>query len=365
MDDTTPLLVRAVDADTHSLLVPRAPLSPSIRSVELQHGEMPPEQPPRFVMPRVDVFMVTGSVIPKVSVPALGMAVWAAVWATAFVHFGIKEVAIANQLIGILTVVMGLLLVFRTNTAYDRYWEGRRMWGTVITHIRNLARLISTSVQGPATTETFERKHGAVNLLLAFAVATKHHLRNERGIHYDDLRHLLVHVPEYARGATHPWVENLPLEIIRKITQFVQLAKRSDWADVPTTNAMQTAITGLVDCLSNLERIGSSPIPLAYSIHLKQTLNLYLLSLPFQLVSSMGWTTIPVVFVASFTLLGIESIGTEIENPFGYDPNDIKLDRLCRLLGADLREVVARMQSGQGDASQWLTPTETTIDLSR
>ncbi|KAH9249896.1 hypothetical protein BASA81_012387 [Batrachochytrium salamandrivorans] len=101
-----------------------------------------------------------------------------------------------------------------------------------------------TSVQGPETPQTSLQKHGAVNLLLAFAVATKHHLRNEEGVYFEDLHHLLVHIPEYAPGANHPTIVNLPLEIARQISVFVQYAKKSDWTDVPTTNAMQLQLLG-------------------------------------------------------------------------------------------------------------------------
>jgi putative membrane protein len=95
----------------------------------------------------------------------------------------------------------------------------------------------------------------------------------------------------------------------------------------------------MVDCLTNFERIRNSPVPIAYSIHLKQTLMVYLLTLPFQLLSTMGWVTIAVVFVASFTLLGIEAIGTEIENPFGYDENDLRLEVFCADLKTELEEI--------------------------
>ncbi|KAJ1344506.1 hypothetical protein BSLG_000030 [Batrachochytrium salamandrivorans] len=137
------------------------------------------------------------------------------------------------------------------------------------------------------------------------------------------------------------------------------MPKKSDWTDVPTTNAMQAAVAGLLDCLGTMERIGSSPIPMAYLIHLKQTLYLYLLSLPFQLVSTMGWTTVAVVGAASFTLLGIEAIGGEIENPFGYDPNDLKLDKFCRCIQSELREMLLRAPLAHDqDVPTWTRPVD-------
>ncbi|KAH6570411.1 hypothetical protein BASA60_007745 [Batrachochytrium salamandrivorans] len=210
------------------------PHSPAPASVMLQDAETPPPPPAHlFTFPRIELFSLQGSVIPTIFPMCAALTVWAALWSYIYMVQGIKQVSIPNQLIGILSVVMGLLLVFRTNTAYDRFWEGRRTWGTMMTHLRNLARLLTISVQGPETPQTSLQKHGAVNLLLAFAVATKHHLRNEEGVYFEDLHHLLVHIPEYAPGANHPTIVNLPLEIARQISVFVQYAKKSDWTDVP------------------------------------------------------------------------------------------------------------------------------------
>lgn len=117
---------------------------------------------------------------------------------------------------------------------------------------------------------------------------------------------------------------------------------------------MMIAISGLTDCLSNLERIRTSPIPFAYTIHLKQTLFLYLASLPFQLLSSMGWATIPILFIASFTLLGIESIGGEIENPFGYDENDLRQDDFIDTVRKELHQIMER--PSRIDLDAWATP---------
>ncbi|KAL2917813.1 hypothetical protein HK105_202686 [Polyrhizophydium stewartii] len=100
-------------------------------------------------------------------------------------------------------------------------------------------------------------------------------------------------------------------------------------------------------CPSNFERIRSCPIPQAYSIHLKQTLFLYMLALPFQLVGTMGWSTIPIVFIAAFTLQGIEAIAGEIENPFGYDENDLRAEAFC----AEIREELAQLVERRSEVS--------------
>jgi putative membrane protein len=84
-----------------------------------------------------------------------------------------------------------------------------------------------------------------------------------------------------------------------------------------------TALSNLVSCLTSFERILRTPIPLAYSVHLHHMTWLYLVALPYQIMEECGWWTLPVVGIATFSFIGILEIGWEIENPFGYDANDL------------------------------------------
>ncbi|KAH6570409.1 hypothetical protein BASA50_004134 [Batrachochytrium salamandrivorans] len=304
-----------------------------------------------------DLVRMDASVVPKIALPALALTLWSVFWTIAYISLNWKGVGVQNQLIGIISVVMGLLLVFRTNTAYDRFWEARRLWGILFSHTRNLTRFIW--VHCPVTEEhDVYNKYAVTNLILAYAVSVKHHLREESGHKFEDLHNLLIHLPDYRPGTFHPPVGNLPLEISRHISAYTVSCRKRDQADIPTFTAMTVAISGMVDCLSNFERIRNCPIPLAYSIHLKQTLFVYLLALPFQLVIGMGWATIPIVAVASFTLLGIEAIGGEIENPFGYDPNDLRVDQFCDEIRRELAYVMEHPT--KADPSQWDRPVSLT-----
>jgi len=95
-----------------------------------------------------------------------------------------------------------------------------------------------------------------------------------------------------------------------------------------------------VDVLCDFERILRTPIPLAYSVHLHHSIWIYILSIPYQIVGDLGWWTIPAVAIASFCLLGILAIGQEIENPFGYDPNDLPLDDFCDVMRREIEVIV-------------------------
>jgi putative membrane protein len=105
---------------------------------------------------------------------------------------------------------VSLLLVFRTNTAYDRYWEARKLWAVLFTHTRSLARKFLVDIKDFVENEAGVTKKGAINILLAYAVACKHHLRREYGINYEDLYHLLSHIPRFHRTGSNIHIKNLP-----------------------------------------------------------------------------------------------------------------------------------------------------------
>lgn len=230
-------------------------------------------------------------------------------------------------------IVLGLLLVFRTNTAYDRFWEGRKWWGSLINDVRNLARQIWVAIQeeGP---EDRHQKERALRLLVAYAIAMKLHLRSH------PLNPELERLLTPAQFISLKGMNNPPLEIALWIGDYLQYQYSQNKLNSYQLSATLALLDNMVNALGASERILKTPIPLAYAIHLKQLLLLYCLSLPFQLVDTIGWLTGPIVGVFSFTLLGIEEIGLEIENPFGCDPNDLPLDDICNTMLRNIEDLI-------------------------
>ncbi|MBE9207251.1 hypothetical protein IQ244_12090 [Nostoc sp. LEGE 06077] len=232
------------------------------------------------------------------------------------------------------SIVLGLLLVFRTNTAYDRFWEGRKAWGSIVNTVRNLARQIWVSID-EFSPEDREHKVAALRLLVAFAVTTKLHLREEKIT--SELEELIP-TSKYIKLQTmnHP-----PLEVAFWIGDYLQQQYDRKCLNSYQLTSLQELLNNLVDNLGSCERILRTPMPLAYAIHLKQLLLLYCCLLPFQMVETLGWWTGLIVSLISFTLFGIEAIGLEIENPFGYDANDLPLDAICNTMKRNIDDLIS------------------------
>ena len=231
------------------------------------------------------------------------------------------------------SIVLGLLLVFRTNTAYDRFWEGRKCWGTISGGTRNLVRRILVSID-ERSSEDRDHKVRSIRLLVALSFVTKHHLRNEPLC--DEVRFLVGdnRWMQLGRGS------NVPLEIAFWVGHYLQEQYREDRLTIHELTGMTAILDSMMAAVGGCERILKTPMPLAYAIHLKQLLLIYCLFLPFQMVRDLGWFAIPVVMVVSFTLLGIEEIGLEIENPFGTDRNDLPLDAICKTVRSSAEDIM-------------------------
>ncbi|MEZ4470860.1 MAG: bestrophin family ion channel [bacterium] len=225
---------------------------------------------------------------------------------------------LAHSLIG---VALGLLLVFRTNASYDRYWEGRKQWGGIVNASRNLARAAS-AYAAPATE--------LATLIPAFAVALKQHLRSDR-----DLSALPAPL-----AATLATSANPPTLLTREMTRWIAARVADGALDPQLARTLDASVTALVDHQGACERILKTPVPFAYVVHIRQLLLLYLLTLPFVLVQTLGaLAPVAVAFIA-MGLMGIEEIGVEIEEPFGTDPNDLPIEAMCATIERDVTALI-------------------------
>lgn len=247
------------------------------------------------------------------------------------VYWNVLNSIISNV---VFNLVLGLLLVFRTNTAYDRLWEGRKLWGTLVINIRNLSRQIWVGVAEVEAQQDREEKIAALRLLSAFAIITKLHLREEA---VNNEVEKLVKPSEYLQLKE---VKNPALTVALWIGNYIQKQQNRNCINSNQLMAMNSLLDNLVEAFTGCDRIAKTPIPLAYSIYLKRLLLIYCLFLPFQGVDKWQWWTGLIVALISFILLGVEEIGNEIEHPFGYDPNDLPIDDICKSLLQNTEDLI-------------------------
>jgi putative membrane protein len=271
-----------------------------------------------------------GSVLPAI-LPRVTICMIFALIVTLSNFWGWK-LSISLQIVP--SIVIGLLLVFRTNTAYERFWEGRKAWGTLINTVRNLSRSLWISIAENEPID-HQKKIAALRLLVAFAIATKLHLRSEA------LNEEIAELMPRGYYEKLQTMNNPPLEIAFWIGNYLQQQSEKRCINPYQLAAMLKLLDSMVEVLGICERILKTPIPLAYSIHLRQLIFLYCFASPFELVNSLGWATPLLVGVIAFTIFGIEEIGVEIENPFGHDANDLPLDQICRTMQVNINDLIS------------------------
>ncbi|KAF4624672.1 hypothetical protein G7Y89_g13497 [Cudoniella acicularis] len=315
--------------------------------------------------------------------------------AFADVHDYIMGMGVSSILLTILGFVVGLSLSFRGSTAYERYSEGRRAWASLAVQGRNLARYIWVHIQerpGDVGKQDLLDKITAINLIHALAVSTKHRLRFEPYTFYPDLVSLVSHLDTFAKSAEHPglhdpkpkknrWKEfgeylglnvaesnprkaikrsirptgNLPYEVILYLSAYFEMTiNNGTMTSTIIYGQVMNSIAALTDTLASADRVLTTPLPVGYGIIISQIVILYVYLLPFQLYSFLGWNTIPGTMAAAYIMLGLEAIGTELENPFGNAVNDLPLDHYCNELRKDL-DVVMSQYRADGQFVQLMT----------
>lgn len=242
-----------------------------------------------------------------------------AVWGAGLLGYSIPRLdSLGHSMVGI---ALGMLLVFRNGSSYDRYWEGRKTWGAIVNASRQLARLASIHAQdGPA----FAR------LLSAYARATRARLRGE-----DNFASELAPLLEGEEAEKVAANANRPLAISGLLSQRVAEGIRSGRLAVAQFATFEGQINELISNAGACERIRTTPIPFCHSAHIKQLLFVYLGSLPFVMVPAAGGLGVVLTAIVSFALIGIEESGVEIEDPFGTDDNDLPVDDFCATIDRD------------------------------
>lgn len=222
--------------------------------------------------------------------------------------------------------VISLLLVFRTNTAYDRWWEGRKKWGEIVNDTRNLSVKLSAILTHPD-----DRKFFRV-MIVNFVYAAKEHLRD--GVNLDDLN-LTNEQLDIFRSKKH-----VPLAISENIYAKIITLKKEGKISEEEMIILDKNINALMDSVGACERIKFTPIPFSYSLFIKKFIFIYVTTLPLAFVTQFGYFSALIATFVFYVLVSMEVLAEEIEDPFGSDDNDLPLETLCDRIRGNVNEVL-------------------------
>lgn len=261
-------------------------------------------------------FDIRGTLVIEIFVRVLACVAWAAgvVWWNQHMW----PVAIQVTIHSLVGVALGLLLVFRTNASYDRYWEGRKLWGAIVNDSRNLARLGTAYLSGDRELALRLVRWTAV---LPYTIMSTLQGNSEIGPAAQDLS-----ADERKELLTS---QHLSLHAAQQLTSIIRSAFTKGLLTDRLAVELDECVQRLIDSLGGCERIRKTPLPFAYVVHLRRALVIYCFTLPFALVKDFGWFTVLDVALVAYTFFGIEEIGVEIEGPFGHDENDLPLKDIC------------------------------------
>lgn len=273
-----------------------------------------------------EVLAVHGSVTPFVHRRVLFFGAWAtAIWCAAtYLHVQTGFGVAPYEIIG---VVLALLLVIRTNSGYDRWYEGRKLWGGIVNQSRNLA-LIGTTY-GPRDAEW---RSAFLRWTAVFPHLSKASLRGERDI--DDLGRLLR--PDEIAAIRQS--QHMPIYASRQIARLLRHAKDRGELDGFEFLRADDQRSQLIDHIGACERILKTPLAKVVSIKVRRFLFLYLLVLPFAVVDRSGYLTPILTMLVAYPLLSLDQIGIELENPFSTSRlSHLPLESICETIEANVQ----------------------------
>lgn len=222
--------------------------------------------------------------------------------------------------------VISLLLVFRTNTAYDRWWEGRKKWGAFVNDTRNLAIKIAVRFSKEEDRDFFRR------MIANFIYASKEHLRE--GVIFEEFE-LSEEEAVYLSKRAH-----VPSAMVQLMTERIQKAFQNGELTGEELRVIDQNLNALLDSLGACERIKNTPIPFSYSLFLKKFVFIYVVTIPLAFVHMFGYYSALIATFIFYILVSMEVLAEEIEDPFGDDDNDLPLDEIAERIQLTVKEII-------------------------
>lgn len=229
-------------------------------------------------------------------------------------------------------LVLGWLLVFRTNTAYDRWWEARKLWGGLVNVSRNLA----IKACDLCHTDHAEQRAFCTSIV-AFSYALKDHLREGA---------TLQSLPGFADIEDQP--EHVPGYLMTRIYRQIRAWKAAGQIDGDDMRVLDAEARQFLDICGGCERIRKTLVVRSYRRFARQCVGLYLVTFPWGIVDSFRLWTVPLTAIVTYFMLGLEIVAEHVEEPFGYDEDDLDLERLCETIHVTVHEILDRQTASAG-----------------
>lgn len=279
------------------------------------------------------LFVWHGSVLAGV-LPQLGIVTAISIIATLTRGeiFGLK-IHLSAVPFTLLGIALAIFLGFRNTVSYERYWDARKLWGSLHNDSRNATRQVLGFCDAP-----LDEKQAFVHALVAFVHALRHQLRGSS--------------PAVEMAALLPagWRQRVdtarfaPAMILLCVGEVLGTWQRRGDLSPMLAVEIDRSLSRLTDSLGGCERIAGTPIPFAYSVLLHRTIYLYSFLLPFGLVDSIGDMTAVMVAFISYTFFALDALADQIEEPFGTEPHDLALDAMSRSIEISLREMLGESE---------------------
>ncbi len=269
--------------------------------------------------------ILNGSIVPRILRP-LAVTVGLAVLVT-WLHGSLfaEKIRLTPIPFSLIGLALAIFLGFRNSASYDRFWEGRKLWGQLVIECRGLARQSLCYLR-----QEPEAAARAVRRIIAFAYALKHHLRDS-----DPAAEIAPYLDGGECAAALASL-NRPDRLLRASSAELAAALAEGRGNAMLIAEIERRVETLCAIQAGCERIKSTPLPFSYALLLHRTAYLYCFFLPFGLVDSIGFMTPVVVAIVAYTFFGLDALGDEIEEPFGTAPNDLPLGAICRTIERDL-----------------------------
>ena len=299
--------------------------------------------------------MMRGSAITRIWPRLLAVTLVATLVTYLHETYGLLHTDLTTTPFSLIGLALGIFLGFRNNTSYDRFWEGRKLWGRVVNASRSLTREILTLIGPPLPDDrplaegeaeeiaAFHRE--SVYRLIAYVHSLRLHLRGQ-----DRIRELDAFLDDDEIARLIP-EHNRPIALLQTMGERFRDAWARGWIHPLHLQVLENSLTELAGVQGGCERIKATPIPFSYNILLHRIVFFYCFTLPFGLVNAVHGFSPVVVALVSYAFFGLDAVGDEIEDPFGEDANDLPLNAITRMIEINLRQ-----RLGEEDLPEFAKP---------